>query len=278
MDPSSRWPSTRLGALSSIPIFLAAILILTACSTTAGDPATALPTSTTLGHLSDSSYDEVSFTSEDGPVLSGRLYRPWAEKSFLLFAPPGKSGVVLCHMYPSDQSSWDTEARVLSGQGLTVLTFDFRGYGRSQGSKDIQLIDRDVTAAVGFLRDAGVQELVLVGASMGGTAALKAAGQLQTLSSVRVAGVATLSAPVEFMGISASESVPGLEIPLLFVAAEDDSGAAGARELQSLSGGRGDLQILSGVDHGTDLLTGSQAGQVSILLLEFLQECMPSTN
>jgi alpha/beta superfamily hydrolase len=278
MDPSSRWPSTRLGALSSIPIFLAAILILTACSTTAGDPTTALPTSTTLGHLPGSSYGEVSFTSEDGLVLSGRLYRPWAEKSFLLFAPPGKSGVVLCHMYPSDQSSWDTEARVLSGQGLTVLTFDFRGYGKSQGSKDIQLIDRDVTAAVGFLRDAGVQELVLVGASMGGTAALKAAGQLQTLSSVRVAGVATLSAPVEFMGISARESVPGLEIPLLFVAAEDDSGAAGARDLQSLSGGRGDLQILSGVDHGTDLLTGSQAGQVSILLLEFLQECMRSTN
>jgi alpha-beta hydrolase superfamily lysophospholipase len=276
MNPALKGPSARLGALTSIPALLAAILLLTACSSTPSVPTTSLPTATTLGPLSGSSYEEVNFDSEDGLVLSGRLYRPWSEKSFPLFAAPGKSGVVLCHMYPSDQASWDTEARLLSREGLTVLTFDFRGYGKSQGSKDIRLIDRDVTAAVGFLRDVGVRELVLVGASMGGTASLKAAGQIQTLSSVRVAGVATLSAPVEFMGISARESLPGLQLPLLFVAAEGDSGAAGARELESLSGGLGDLQIVPGGDHGTDLLTGSQTEQVRLVLLEFLQRCMPS--
>jgi alpha/beta superfamily hydrolase len=278
MNPSAKRLSARLGALTSIPVFIAAVLLLTACSSTSGAATPTLPTATTLGPLTSSTYQEVTFVSEDGLVLSGRLYRPWSEKSFLLFAPPGKSGVVLCHMYPADQSSWDTEARMLSGEGLTVLTFDFRGYGKSQGSKDIQLIDRDVTAAVGFLRETGVQELVLVGASMGGTASLKAAGQLQALSSVRIAGVATLSAPVEFMGISALESLPNLELPLLFIAAEDDSGAAAARELQSLSGGRAGLQILSGDDHGTDLLTGPQADQVRVLLLEFLQLCMPSAD
>ena len=112
---------------------------------------------------------------------------------------------------------------------------------------------------------------------MGGTACLKSADQLQTLSSVRLAGVATLSAPVQFQGLSAEEAVPRLQIPLLFIAAEGDSGASGARDLQGLAGGRGTLVILPGSDHGTDLFAGSQAEEAWRLLLDFIQESMPTT-
>jgi pimeloyl-ACP methyl ester carboxylesterase len=114
---------------------------------------------------------------------------------------------------------------------------------------------------------------VLVGASMGGTAALIAGNQAQTLSSIRMAGVATLSAPVEFRGLSATAAVPGLIVPLLFIAAEKDEGAAGARQLQELSAGRGDLRVLPGSDHGTDLLKGGQAATAYQLLQDFLKIC-----
>ena len=113
-------------------------------------------------------------------------------------------------------------------------------------ARQIDRIDRDVTAAVNEMRKRGATALVLAGASMGGTACLIAGDRAQALSSIRLAGIATLSAPVEFRGLSAAAAVPRIIVPLLFLAAEKDAGADGARELEKLSSGRGQLQILPG--------------------------------
>jgi pimeloyl-ACP methyl ester carboxylesterase len=86
--------------------------------------------------------------------------------------------------------------------------------------------------------------------------------------------VATLSAPVEFRGLSAAEAVPNLVVPLLFIAAEEDAGAAGARELQELAGGKGTLVMVPGDDHGTDLLNGAEGETVYASLLDFLARCL----
>ena len=148
---------------------------------------------------------QVIFKTEDGMVLSGHLFGS------------GTSGVVLSHMYPADQKSWYATAKKLAAMGYLVLTYDFRGYGLSGGNKQIEYIDRDVYAAVKKITAAGASRVVLIGASMGGTASLKAAErlfkeQLQSSSSGRitVAGVATLSAPVVFQGLSAENTIPRL--------------------------------------------------------------------
>jgi pimeloyl-ACP methyl ester carboxylesterase len=203
----------------------------------------------------------VSFTTEDGVTLSGHLFGS------------GHAGVILAHMYPADQKSWFEAARRLAAGGYLVLTFDFRGYGESGGTKQIDEIDKDVMAAVIQIRTEGAGDVVLVGASMGGTAALVAGDRAQTLSSIRLAGVATLSAPVEFKGLSAAAAVPNIIVPLLFIAAENDAGAAGARQLEQLTSGKGDLEILPGGDHGTALLTGRQAAKAYQLLEDFLKTC-----
>jgi alpha/beta superfamily hydrolase len=260
-----RLPATEHSTKSSV-VFACIMLVIAVLSTVVlGCRGTTSQTEeSTLTVTSDdggtASYKAVAFSTEDGLTLSGRLYGA------------GGSGVLLCHMYPADQTSWSAQAGKLAEQGYLVLTFDFRGYGASQGDKDFQYLDRDVAAAVQHLRAAGAQEIVLVGASMGGTACLKAAAQLQTLSSVRIAGVAAFSAPVEFNGLSARETVPTIVVPMMFVAAEDDEGAEGARELQSLSGGAGELTILPGSDHGTDLFSGSQAASAEQLLLGFVRQ------
>ena len=181
--------------------------------------------STTVSQATETSpYQAVTFVTEDGLTLSGRLYNPAVGGESYWTA---ESGVVLSHMYPADQTSWDEVAEYLAANGLSVLTFDFRGYGDSEGSKDIAQIDLDVAAAVQFLSGTDVHEVVLVGASMGGTASLNAAVELQALSSLRVAGVITLSAPVEFMGLSAAKTVPQLVVPMLFISAEQDEGGEG---------------------------------------------------
>ena len=207
----------------------------------------------------------VSFTTEDGVTLTGHLFGS------------GNSGAILAHMYPADQTSWYPTAERLAREGYLVLTFDFRGYGESQGTKQIEHLDRDVVAAIREMASEGVVQVALVGASMGGTACLIAADTSKIFSQILVTGVATLSAPVEFKGLSADKAAPKILAPLLFIASENDVGADGARELQDLAANKGDLQIVPGNDHGTDLLTGPQASKVWELLREFLRQALPAT-
>ncbi|MCX8033132.1 MAG: alpha/beta fold hydrolase [Thermoleophilia bacterium] len=209
----------------------------------------------------------VSFVTSDGIALRGFIF--------------GDSdlGVVLAHMYPADQTSWFDFAGELATQGYQALTFDFRGYGESQGSKDIAHIDRDVLAAVQAIGRAGAKRIVLAGASMGGTASLMAAAQLTSPgaapeSSPAVCGVVTLSAPVEFRGLSARQAVSTLSLPLLLIAADGDVGAQNARELAKLSSNRGDLLIVPGDEHGTNLLLGPSRDQVRQAIMDFLETCL----
>jgi pimeloyl-ACP methyl ester carboxylesterase len=252
-------------ALATSAVFVTACSQDQATGTTQSAP-TSAPLDTTSTAPTLPGTQAVTFVTEDGLTLSGTLFGS------------GTRGVALAHMFPADQTSWSPTAQRLAQEGFLVLTFDFRGYGRSEGNKEIQYLDRDVTAAVQYLRAAGAWEVVLVGASMGGTAALKAADRLQMLSSIRLAGVVTLSAPEQFKGLSATDAVPRLVVPLLFIAAQGDTGAAGARQREELSGNTGDLQIVGGSAHGTDLFESAEAEQVWQLLLDFLKENLPENS
>jgi len=205
----------------------------------------------------------VSFRTDDGVRLAGRLFGE------------GRTGVVLAHMLPADQSSWFPFARELAQRGYLVLTFDFRGYcpggdaGCSEGEREIAEIWRDVEAAVAFLRARGASRVALVGASMGGTASLVAASHLGEA----VAAVVALSAPVEIEGLAAERDVlAGVVAPTLLVAGERDGTAAEAAEaLGAGVAGPARVEILPGGEHGTELLRGELAGRVRALLLEHLE-------
>lgn len=197
----------------------------------------------------------VSFTTDDGVTLAGRLFG--RQNS-------GAAGVVLAHMYPADQTSWYDYARRLADEGYVALAFDFRGYGESGGSKQIDQIDRDVAAALREIRAQGVTRVALIGASMGGTAALMVAAREP------VQGVITLSAPVEFEGLSAKDAVTKVMAPKLFIGAEDDAGGPAARELGAMAAEPKDVVVFPGSDHGTDLLRGAQRDAVLAHMEEFL--------
>jgi pimeloyl-ACP methyl ester carboxylesterase len=179
----------------------------------------------------------------------------------------GRAGVVLAHMYPADRTSWEGLSELLAEDGYRVLSFDFRGYGDSGGDKEIPEMWQDVLAAADELRRRGARTVVAVGASMGGTAALVAAsrGDLD--------GVVTLSAPSTFMGIVAGpDVVAAVDEPKLFVAAEGDGQAAAtAQSLYTHASGAKRVEIVTGDEHGSDLLEGAQAEVVRMLILSFLR-------
>ena len=210
----------------------------------------------------------VSFASADGVALDGRLFGA------------GQTAVVLSHMQPADQRSWFAFADRLAGQGYLVLTYDFRGYcpggegGCSQGERNISEIWQDVLGAVDFVRSRGATSVALVGASMGGTASLVAAGQ----EGVDVETVVTLSAPESIEGLVADAAVLQREqANKLFIAGVGDAPAAdAAQHLSEISPPPKRVAIIPADDHGTDLLTGSRGEEVQRLVEMYLTQFAPA--
>lgn len=195
----------------------------------------------------------VRFVTSDGVDLAGDV------------RGRGGAGVVLAHMFAADRTSWSDFAELLAGEGFHVLSLDFRGHGRSEGTRDIPQIWQDVLAGAEELRRRGARRVVVIGASMGGTAALVAASRAE------LDGVATLSAPSTFMGLAApTEIVGAVDEPKLFVAAQGDGQAAStAQSFYTTSSGAKRVEIVTGAEHGTDLLEGGQAEVVRMRLLAF---------
>jgi pimeloyl-ACP methyl ester carboxylesterase len=231
------------------------------CSSTAdGDSSSVTPDS-----------KPVSFESSDGVKLEGRLF-PSLDGGI-----EGSEGVVLSHMLPADQRSWFPFAERLASEGYTALAFDLRGYcpggsgGCSEGTKDVGAAWMDVAGAATFLRAQGVSGVSLVGASMGGTASLVAAGGADPPAG-QVQVVITLSAPVSIDGLSATpELLLSIQAAKLFIAALGDGVAAEAAQLlyeQASSPKR--VEVLPVDAHGTDLLTANRGEEVRRLILSTL--------
>jgi pimeloyl-ACP methyl ester carboxylesterase len=212
--------------------------------------------------------EPVSFPSRDGVELEGRLFGA------------GTSAVVLSHMLPADQRSWFDFANRLADQGYLVLTYDFRGYcpggdgGCSSGEREISQIWQDVLGAIDLVRARGATRVVLVGASMGGTASLVAAGQ----EGVDVEAVVTLSAPLSIEGLSADAALlQRLSVGKVFIAGVGDATAAdAAEELYAISPPPKRVEIVPADDHGTDLLGGAQAEVVKRLIEVTLSQFAPA--
>lgn len=130
-----------------------------------------------------------------GLRLSGALYRGSAQGDV-------RPGLVLCHGFPAGPGGAATSARTypelaerLSGDtGWTVLTFNFRGTGTSEGDFSLGGWLDDLRAAIDHLLVVeGVSGVWLAGSSTGGALAICSAAEDD-----RVRGVATFAAPADF--------------------------------------------------------------------------------
>ena len=221
-------------------VFLVALLALVACSS---DEA-----SIPLGP------NDVEFSATDGTQLRGRHYGS------------GDVTVVLAHMLPSDQESWTEFASTLNVEGYAAFSFNFRGYAPSKGDKDIDQIDKDLEGALQYLEGQGVEKFVIIGASMGGTAAVKVAAHRDIL------GIVTLSAPLEIQGFSAEEDVSLVTAPMAFFSAEDDRSAQrSAAVFYDAANSKKLLETFTGSEHGTDLLYGQHAAGIQERIFEWLE-------
>lgn len=127
----------------------------------------------------------VSFANAAGATLAGILETPDG-------APP-RATALFAHCFTCTKNL-RAAARIsgaLAARGIAVLRFDFTGLGESEGdfgSSGISANVADLVAAAGYLQEHLAAPALLVGHSLGGTAALMAAGELASCTAVATIG------------------------------------------------------------------------------------------
>jgi len=109
-------------------------------------------------------FDEISLKSADGVRLHGRFF-PAAAK-----APRAHLALLLLHGNAGNITHRVHYYEAWLELGLNVLTFDYRGYGKSEGIPGEEGTYTDAQAALAWLRNRGFpnERLVVLGKSLGG--------------------------------------------------------------------------------------------------------------
>lgn len=126
----------------------------------------------------DSAYETVTFTSEDNVTLSG-----WYIPS------RNRAAVILLHGYGANRVEMLARAEFLARHQYGVLLYDLRGHAESGGTLRTNgwLDVKDVAAALDFLHrreDIDPNRIGILGFSVGGQVALRAAAQNELLKAV----------------------------------------------------------------------------------------------
>src|SRR5262249_17557950 len=180
------------------------------------------------------------------------------------FIGRGPAGVVLAHQSDQTLCDWLPFARQLGAKGFRAFPVDlpFRPLQNAGW-------DRDLEAAVDYLRRAGAGSVVLIGASMGGAAAMVAATEI----SPPVDGVVNLSGERPVSGLDADTAVWRSAVPLLIIASDSDRylNAHDARALYAESAAsEKQLRLLPGSAHGTAILDGPEGASTRDRIIGFL--------
>ena len=118
-------------------------------------------------------HEEVALTASDGTKLHG-WFLPAAQ------GPLADQGLALlyCHGNGGNMSDRVQKGAIFHRLGLNVLLFDYRGYGKSQGSPSEEGTYRDAEAAYRYLTEAKrfpSGKLIIFGESLGNGIALETA-------------------------------------------------------------------------------------------------------
>ncbi len=117
-------------------------------------------------------YDEVAFPTSDGLTLRG-----W----YFAVANPDAPAVIYAPATANDQRSGLSLVPSLHAAGYSVLLFSYRGHAQSDGSPFGftygAVESEDVDAAVAYLENRGVEQIVAIGHSAGAASSLLSAAR-----------------------------------------------------------------------------------------------------
>jgi len=234
------------------------LLLLVGCSGPAPSASpTAIPSATPISTPTPQpiATENVSFVTEDGVALKGTLFLGGSDLA-----------VVLAHQGAGqpNQKSWHTFATLAAQHGFTALPFDFRAdFGGP--------LDKDVIAAIRFLRARGYTRIACIGASMGGTSCLKAA------LTEELVGIGVISSDWSTGGGVSLEpdELARLSMSKLFVTTDNDRFTGIPAVMKSMYKQAPEpkqFQEYTGTVHGTEIFGTQHRDDFRALLLGFLEK------
>jgi len=134
------------------------------------------PKNTPTPQIFNLSFEKVTFSTKDNVEVKG-----WWVKN-----RSNTKCIILCHGLGADKSDMLNYMPFLYKKGYSLLAFDFRGHGESKekytslGYKEVQ----DLLAAVEFAKTRGAKKIGVIGRSMGGAVALRAAENCPDINAI----------------------------------------------------------------------------------------------
>jgi pimeloyl-ACP methyl ester carboxylesterase len=199
--------------------------------------------------------ESVQLAGEEGVSLHA-VYSP---------AEDSKRGVIFLHMVGRSAKDWSYLAKRVNHAGFHTLAVDLRNHGENADENrpvedlnyhDYRLMVGDLVATLAWFRAKGVEEVSLVGASVGSSLAL-----IVAKDDAAVHNVVLLSPGLDYKGLDLAGAVAAYgERPLLIaVSSEDKYSAKSALVLDAEAQGRHHLAVYEKAGHGTKMLNRASA-------------------
>jgi len=257
----------------SILFVLICFQLLSSCNKPlfiAGTPTPQLTSTPTAEPTIPFTQEIIHFTTEDGLDLEGVLY----------LGEENDTGIVFAHMSgPNDQENWMPMAEYLAGKGYSAMTFNFRCYGESDCESSLEpsyiILQRDINAAVDYMKSMGFTKIICVGASMGARACTETAFDRELAGFVVVSGIGS-----EDPAKQNPNDFTNPAMPKLFIVSESDPAMSGAMVPKLLAFYEQapepkSLVTFPGVLHGTEFLESRKADEFTAAIIEFLSSLLP---
>lgn len=245
-----------------VPAVLAVLSVLAACGG-GGAKVTVLPVVDEPAPASPTvaGGEELTFVADDGVTIAGTYWKP--------DAPTGHC-VVFAHQLSSTRAEYVPVIARLRGRAH-LYAIDLRGHGASsQGpdglitwktfeTPDWERVEADLLDAFEATRARGASgQCVIVGASIGSSAALRLAGSAQK----RVAGVVLLSPGLAYRGLGTPDAARTTVAPVLIVHSQEKGAVDAATALANILGERQvPVEVIAdpGTAHGMKIVAADPA-------------------
>ncbi len=213
-------------------IFVIVVSLLLVSCTKEKEPGTIIKQKVTLG-------------TKDNIKISGNFYPKETNK-----------GIILLHAYKEDKNAWNFFIDQLRKEGYNVLAIDLRGHGESEldlktmNAQDYNNMILDVQAAFDYLIEKNIQEVSLIGASIGANIALNFA-----VGEEGIQRIILLSPGLDYHGIKTEDYITHYKRPLLIIVGGLDKYSwESSNALFDKSGSTIKLQPYETDKHGIEIL------------------------
>lgn len=193
-------------------------------------------------------FELIIYSTADDGVIEASFFK--AEQDFV---------VIFAHGAIFNKESWYFLAERLQKEGISSLSLDFRGYGKSKsGSTNKKSLD--ILGAIDYLKEKGFKKIAIVGGSMGGAAILNALD----IKTDAVIEKVVLLAPAGGKGI-ANES-----INKLIIVSKNEGLFDRVNTIYNESSSPKELKVYPGSFHAQHMFKADYSNELIELIIKFL--------